>query len=48
LALLIRAYMPEVFGWSVGLVAPALLAGLVFPVLAGSLWRELRRGRTSG
>lgn len=48
LALLIRAYVPEVFGWSVGVVAPALLAGLVVPVLAGSLWRELRGGRVSG
>ncbi|MEX1070507.1 MAG: hypothetical protein WEE67_08840 [Chloroflexota bacterium] len=45
LALLIRAYVPEVFGWSIGVVAPALLAGLVVPVLAGSLWRELRGGR---
>ena len=45
LALLIRAFVPQVFGWNIGILAGALLAGLVLPVLTGALWREFRRRR---
>ena len=44
-ALVLRALVPEVFGWSLDLVAPMLVVGLLLPRLTSSMWLEFRRIR---
>lgn len=47
LALILRVALPEVFGWSLALVAPMFLAGIFLPGLPDVVTRVVREARAS-